>query len=178
MLKKLSFWINSKRLGPDMPITHIMLHSKRLGKRLCENKFAQFGEGSQFRVGAYAVETKNIAIGKHVVIRPGTMLFASPAAADLQIIIEDYVLIGSGVQVYVSNHSFNDTSKPIYFQGHDTIKKVRIKAGCWIGANTIILPGVTIGKNSVIGAGSIVTKDIPDNCVVVGCPARVIKEIS
>ena len=54
---------------------------------------------------------------------------------------------------------------------------VRINDGAWIGGGAIILPGVTIGKNSVIGAGSIVTHSIPDNCVAVGNPCRVIKQI-
>lgn len=51
-----------------MPLTHMMLYSKRLGKYLCHHKFAAFGEGSEFRAGAYAVETKKISIGKHVII--------------------------------------------------------------------------------------------------------------
>lgn len=55
---------------------------------------------------------------------------------------------------------------------------VTIKDGVWIGAGAIILPGVTIGENSVIGAGSVVTKDIPPNVVAVGCPCRVLREIS
>ena len=54
---------------------------------------------------------------------------------------------------------------------------MRINDGAWIGGGAIILPGVTIGKNSVIGAGSIVTHSIPDNCVAIGNPCRVIKQI-
>ncbi|RYY14386.1 MAG: acyltransferase, partial [Chitinophagaceae bacterium] len=56
-------------------------------------------------------------------------------------------------------------------------EQVVLKKGCWIGANAIILPGVTIGENSVVGAGSIVTKSIPDRVVAVGSPARVVKKI-
>ena len=177
MFKKIKFWINSNRLGPDMPLTHILLYSRRLGEWLCKKKFLSFGEGSSFRVGAYAVETNKISIGKFVTIRPGSMLFASPISNEEQIIIEDYALIGSGVHIYVSNHNFEKSCTPIYFQGHSCVKKVVLKSGCWVGANTVILPGVTIGSNSVIGAGSIVTKSIPDNCVAVGQPAKVIKKI-
>lgn len=54
-------------------------------------------------------------------------------------------------------------------------KEVRIKSGCWIGEKCILLQGVTIGKKSIIGAGSVVTKDIPDYSIAVGNPARVIK---
>lgn len=181
MINKIKFWLTCSRLGPDIPLTHILLHSKNLGRWLCRRKFNSFGEGSEFRAGAYAIETDKISIGKNVTIRPGTMLFAAPNEEkraknkEHQIIIEDYALIGSGVHVYVSNHNYSDPNAMIYFQGHGAIKNVHIKKGCWIGANVIILPGVTIGQNAVIGAGSIVTKSIPDYAVAVGVPAKVIK---
>lgn len=57
-------------------------------------------------------------------------------------------------------------------------RPVRIEDGVWIGGGAILLPGVTIGKNTVIGAGSVVTRSIPANCVAVGNPCRVIKEMS
>lgn len=66
---------------------------------------------------------------------------------------------------------------PIYDQGFYVSREVMLREGCWIGANVVILPGVTIGKNAVIGAGSIVTKSIPDFCVAAGNPAKVIKQI-
>lgn len=145
---------------------------------MCKKKFYSFGKESEFRVGAYAIETDKISIGKNVVIRPGSILFASPLTKDVQITIEDYALIGSGVHIYVSNHSFSNPNKPIYFQGHDKVKNVHIKSGSWIGSNAIILPGVTIGKNAVIGAGSVVTKSVEDNCVAVGQPAKTIRKIN
>lgn len=181
MIKKLIFWMSCKRIGPDIPITHVLLFSKRFGRWLCNKKFGYFGENSEFRAGAYAVETDKISIGKNVIIRPGTMLFAAPNeeqianSKEYQIIIEDYALIGSGVHIYVSNHNYSDPNAMIYFQGHSSIKNVNIKKGCWIGANAIILPGVTIGQNAVVGAGSVVTKSIPDYAVAVGAPAKVIK---
>lgn len=176
MLKKIKFWLTANRLGPDMPLTHVFLHSKRLGSWLCKKRFSFFGEGSSFRPGAYAIETQKICIGNNVTIRPGSMLFASPLGSEAyQIIIEDFALIGSGVHIYVSNHKYSDPFEPIYFQGHSEIKPVTIKKGCWIGANVVILPGVTIGVNAVVGAGSIVTKSIPDYAIAVGVPARVVR---
>lgn len=178
MLKKLKFWITADRLGPDMPLTHILLHSSRMAKWLCKLKFRQFGTNSSFRTGAYAIETRRIAIGNNVVIRPGSMLFASPLGDDVcQITIEDFALIGSGVHIYVSNHEFRDTSQPIFFQGHSDIKPVVIGSGCWIGANAIILPGVTIGSNSVVAAGSVVTKSVPSFMVYGGNPAKFIRNL-
>lgn len=73
--------------------------------------------------------------------------------------------------------NFSITDTPIYFQGHGEVEQVKLREGCWIGANCIILPGVTVGKNSVVGAGSVVTKSIPDFSVAVGSPAKVIKVI-
>lgn len=177
MFKKIIFWIRCKRIGPDIPLTHFLLYSKSLGKYLCRKKFYFFGDNSEFRAGAYAVETDKISIGKNVTIRPGTMLFASPLSNELQIIIEDYVLIGSGVHFYTANHNFESLNTPVYFQGEGEIKRILLKKGCWIGAGSIILPGVTVGVNSVIGAGSIVTKSVPDYSVAVGNPAKVIREL-
>lgn len=177
MLNKFIFWLKCDRLGPDIPLTHFLLHSRRLGRWLCKKKFHSFGEGSFFRPGAYAIESEKISIGKNVIIRPQTMLFASPNSEKVQIVIEDYALIGSGVHVYVSNHEFRDVERPIFFQGHGEVIPVTIKKGCWIGANSIILPGVEVGENSVVAAGSIVTKNVPDNTVVAGCPAKLVKSI-
>ena len=117
MIKKLKFWITCKRIGQDIPLTYPLLHSKILNKYLCRKKFKKFGEGSEFRIGAYAIETDKISIGNYVTIRPGNMLFASPdnSKEEIHIIIEDHVLIGSGVHIYVSNHNFSSTDTPIYF---------------------------------------------------------------
>ncbi|MDQ0969211.1 acetyltransferase-like isoleucine patch superfamily enzyme [Flavobacterium sp. W4I14] len=93
------------------------------------------------------------------------------------ITIEDDVLIGCGVHIYVENHCFDDPNLPIIMQGHSQAKKVVLKKGCWIGANVIILPGVTIGESSVVGAGSVVTKSVPAHSVAVGNPAKVIKHL-
>ena len=56
-------------------------------------------------------------------------------------------------------------------------KEIRIKKNAWIGARVSILPGVTIGENAIVGTGSVVTKDVPDNAVVVGVPAKIVKMI-
>lgn len=179
-MKKLKFWITCNRLGPDIPLTHLLLYSSRLGHMLCKRKFRRFGNNSFFRPFAYAIETQKIAIGNNVVIRPGTMFFASPYGEEkkLHIIIEDDVLIGSSVHIYVSNHMFSDISLPISRQGHSEVKPVILKKGCWVGANVTILPGVVVGENSVIGANSVVTKSISPFTVVAGNPAKVIKKLN
>ena len=176
MFRRIKFWLGVNRLGPDIPLTHILLHSSRLALKLCKSKFYNFGETSSFRAGAYAIETKSIFIGEHVIIRPLSMLFARKHTSPT-ITIEDYALIGSGVHIYVSNHEFKDVTRPIFFQGHGEIMPHVIRKGCWIGANAIILPGVEVGENSVVAAGSVVTKSVPKNTVVAGCPAKIIKTI-
>lgn len=162
------------RLGPDILATHFAFYHPSLQKKICKKKFGKFGDNAEFRIGAYAVTCSRIFLGSNVVIRPNSFLIATNEG---EIHIDDDVLIGSGVHIYVSNHRFDNIEIPIYYQGHTSSKSVKLKKGCWIGANTIILPGVTIGENAVVGAGSIVTKDVPAKCVAVGNPARIIKKI-
>ncbi len=174
IIDRIRFCISADRIGPDVPFTHWKLHFKSSMKRLCEKKFLFFGEGAEFRAGAYAVACSQISIGKNVVIRPNSMLFA---ASDAKIEIEDDVMIGSGVHIYVHNHKFESTTLPIIEQGYSPSEGVTIKTGAWIGANAIILPGVVVGTNSVVGAGSVVTKPVADHVVVAGNPAAIIKNI-
>ena len=104
------------------------------------------------------------------------MLMAA-GGEDGEIVIEDNVLIGSGVHFYVSNHTFSNPTIDIYYQGHDEPRPICLEKGCWIGANAIILPGVTIGKNAVVAAGAVVTKDVESETVVGGIPAKMLKKI-
>jgi len=102
------------------------------------------------------------------------MLFSDP---DGFITIEDDVMMGSGVHIYVSNHQFNDPYTPIIDQRSFKYSHVVLRKGCWVGANVIILPGVEIGANAVVGAGSIVTKSVPAATLVAGNPAKFIKSL-
>ncbi len=88
--------------------------------------------------------------------------------------IGSHVNLAQGITVTALNHNFEDTSKRIDEQGIST-KPVIIGDDVWIGSNAVILPGVTIGRHAVVAAGAVVTKDVPDNCVVGGVPAKVIK---
>ena len=83
-------------------------------------------------------------------------------------------LIGPGVMMRTANHAFSDINCLIRNQGHDP-KDIIIGNNCWLGANVIVLGGVRIGEGSVIGAGSIVTKNIAPMSVAVGIPAKSIK---
>jgi acetyltransferase-like isoleucine patch superfamily enzyme len=89
--------------------------------------------------------------------------------------IGNNVMISPRVSIYAENHVFDRTDITMKEQGVNR-QFVKIEDDCWVAANSIILAGVTIGKGSVIAAGSIVTKDIPPYSIVAGVPARVIKQ--
>jgi acetyltransferase-like isoleucine patch superfamily enzyme len=176
MIKRLLWYWCADRLGPDILTTHPLLYFKKTNRWVCKKKFNTFGEGSEFRPHAYAICTSNISIGKNIIIRPNTMLFADDTETG-KICIEDDVEIGAGVHFYVNNHAFNRTDIPIKYQGYFKSESILIKSGAWVGACCVILPGVTIGRNAVVGAGSIVTRDVEPFTVAVGNPAKTIKNI-
>lgn len=89
--------------------------------------------------------------------------------------IGKYSAMGHHVVIMTYNHIFEDPSTPIRFQDVE-LKKVRIGEGVWLGTHVVVLPDVTIGDNSVVGAGAVVTKDIPSYSIAVGVPAKVIKK--
>jgi acetyltransferase-like isoleucine patch superfamily enzyme len=90
--------------------------------------------------------------------------------------IGSHVNLAQGITVTALNHNFDDTQKRIDEQGVSTIP-VTIEDDVWIGANAVILPGVTIGNHCVVAAGAVVTKDVPPHSLVAGVPAKVIKKI-
>jgi acetyltransferase-like isoleucine patch superfamily enzyme len=89
--------------------------------------------------------------------------------------IEEYVLLARNVYISDHMHKYSETSVPILEQGVEKIGPVLIKRGAWIGQNVVVCPGVTIGRGAVVGANSLVNRDVPDFSVAVGSPARVVK---
>jgi acetyltransferase-like isoleucine patch superfamily enzyme len=90
--------------------------------------------------------------------------------------IGSHVNLAQGITVTALNHNFADTTRMIDQQGVST-SPVVIGDDVWIGANAVILPGVTIGRHCVVAAGAVVTKDVPDNTIVAGVPAKIIKKV-
>lgn len=86
--------------------------------------------------------------------------------------LEDYVLLADRVHISDVNHESSDAQIPIMLQGVTEPRPVLLKRGCWIGIGATILPGVTIGKNAVVAAHAVVTKDVPDNMIARGVPAK------
>lgn len=111
--------------------------------------------------------------GKHITFGKDIFINQNVTFVDLGgIIIEDHVLIGPMTRLITVNHLIDPDKR----RGL-SVQPVVIKKNVWIGANVTVLPGVTIGENSIVAADSTVTKDVPDNVVVAGTPARVIKYI-
>ncbi len=113
---------------------------------------------------------KNIFFGNNVYAN-----FNLTAVDDVEIIVGDNVLFAPNVTLTTANHPI---APKLRAKGYQYCKKIVIKNNVWICSGAIILAGVTIGENSVIAAGSVVTKDIPANVVAMGSPCRVYREIS
>lgn len=144
-------------------INHTMPTSPEC-KRLIDELFNNtLGEGTVIYPPVFTLLADKVKIGKNVVILNG---FQCMSAGGLT--IEDDTMISLNCTIATNNHDF-------YERNIITCKPVHIKRNVWIGVNVAILPGVTIGENAIVGAGAIVTKDVPDNAVVVGNPARVVK---
>ena len=148
-----------------------LLHKFNLALPLTDEYFSlmkelfynQIGENSVVNNQLTVVLPKNVTIGSGVTVMNGALMMAAGG-----ITIEDNVMIAANVQLISNNHDPYD--RQIL-----TCKPVLIKYGAWVGAGATILPGVTVGKYAIIGANSVVNKDIPDYAVAVGSPAKVVK---
>lgn len=138
-----------------------------------ENIFV--GDGCQFDEYTHLLATPNskLIIGKNVRFSNG---FSHVIASFDEIVIEDDCLIAALVLISNGNHGYNDILTPIKYQNSNSTGSIYIRSGSWIGRGACILGGVTLGKNVVVGANSVVTQSVPDYSVVVGNPARIVKK--
>lgn len=136
----------------------------------------KFGEnvriGSNVRINFFTKSAKLIFGNSVYICNRDSFL----VGADIE--IGDNTIFASDVLVCSENHRFDPESTLPYKDQPLSLAPVKIGKGCWIGEKSIILPGVKIGDQCVIGAGSIVTKSLPDNCMAVGNPAKIIKKYS
>ncbi len=139
--------------------------------RLLEEMFAEIGEDCYIEPPLHSNwGGHHTHFGKKVYAN-----FNLTLVDDGDIYVGDYTMIGPNVIIATAGHPILPELREEVYQFN---LPVHIGRNCWIGAGAIILPGVTIGDNTVIGAGSVVTKEIPANCVAVGNPCRVLREIS
>ena len=123
------------------------------------------GENVMVQAPLRCILADPVRIGNNVVIMYNCLMMSRGG-----ITIEDDVMIAANVSLISNNHDPYDRQVLL-------CKPVHIKKGAWIGANAIILPGVTVGEQAIVAAGSVVTKDVPDYAVVAGNPARQIKTL-
>ncbi|WP_261511158.1 acyltransferase [Chryseobacterium paludis] len=162
-------------------------------------KFGAFGYRSSIKNVIRIEKPKNIFIGEKVSIGKNAWLAANPLTGHKEcklkigsntyignsahiyctksIVIENSVLIADRVYISDNQHGYKDISRPIIDQPIVQLSDVVIKEGSWIGEN-VCISGASVGKNSIIGANSVVTKDVPDYCIAVGAPAKIIKRYS
>lgn len=133
--------------------------------------YIEIGENCRIKGNVTIITYQSkIVIGNNVTINPFTTIFGSTA----NICIGNDVLIATGTTIVASNHSYDNLNIPIRNQGARSIG-ITIKDNVWIGAGAKILDGVTIEEGAIIAAGAVVNRDIEQNAVAVGVPAKVIK---
>ena len=114
--------------------------------------------------------------GHHIELGAGTFLNYDCVILDCaKVSIGANSLLAPKVQIYTAHHPVDPEER---LSGKELASPVSIGANVWLGGGVIVCPGVTIGDNVVVGAGAVVTKDLPDNCVAVGCPCRVVRRLS
>lgn len=140
-------------------------------RELLRRLFAEVGEGTYVESPYFGNwGGHHVHLGKSVYINAGLKL-----VDDTHIYIGDYTMLGPNVVLATAGHPIDPQLREKALQYN---LPVRIGRNCWLGAGVIVMPGITIGDNSVIGAGSVVTRDIPANVVAVGNPCRVLRPIS
>lgn len=165
-LKKVKILINKVVLFLYLKLFRLV-HSARAS--IMFTQLAECGEDTIFDDNIITNRPKNIFIGSRVFIGKRVIIDAYG-----KIEIGDDCSIAADCKIISGNHNINNIDIEINKQGY-IIKDVKIENNVWLGFNVIIMPGVHLGSGTVVGAGSIVTKSFPENSVVAGCPAKLIK---
>ena len=142
-----------------------------------EYKFAKRGDKCFIGSNCIINSASMIELGNHVSIGPNAVLYCIYK----KIIFGNNVLLGPNVTMVNGDHNMRKIGVPIIDNNEKEASDdadIIIEDDVWIGANVTVLPGVTIGENSIIGAGSVVTKDIPSNVIAVGNPCKVLRPLT
>lgn len=153
----------------DFNATRPLEYEKRT--KLLKEMFAELGDGCYIEPPLHSNwGGHHVHFGKNVYANFGLTL-----VDDTHIYVGDYTMFGPNVIIATAGHPILPELRE---QAYQYNASVHIGKNCWIGAGVVIVPGITIGDNVVVGAGSIVTKDLPDNVVAVGNPCRVLREVN
>jgi acetyltransferase-like isoleucine patch superfamily enzyme len=167
------------------PWARAQLHYE-LAKRRCHAKGAVYGEALDM------LREDRLQLGEHVLFEPGVWLTGAGiirigggsflnlgvmvAAQDL-VEIGAHCMFANGCFVTDADHRFDDPDTPVPWQGFTSPGPTRVGDNVWCGANVVITAGVTVGERCVIGANSVVTRDLPPHTIAVGAPARALRAI-
>lgn len=154
------------------PIYKLILKKYNFGSFI--HPFSSIGNHNLLSIGKNVEINHNVTIwgdtviiGDNTQINPGTVIYG-------KVTIGNFTMIAPNCMIAGGNHTFSDISKPMQLQG-DNSKGISIEEDVWVGANSVILDGVTVKKGSVVAAGSIVTKDVEAYNIVAGNPAKVVR---
>lgn len=174
----------------------------RIGREVRVNSVANtnctIGDRCSIAAGSWLFVHNNWKIGEGVNIGAHCQIFARESGCNgsltvgqgtnigdfniidvsADVMIGSTVALGPGCTIYTHDHDYRDKSASAPWKGRPVTKAVIVADGAWIGANVTILPGVTIGQNAIIAAGSVVTKSVPPYSLWAGVPAKMIKSLS
>jgi|SRR6218665_1198928 len=158
---------SAKKMLHQLNVTEYLMNenSKEILKKLLPNA----KDGLYIEPPFHCDYGYNIEAGENVYFNVNCVVLDT-----MKVKIGDNVFFGPGAQIYTATHPLNAIER----RSTEFSKPVTIGDDCWIGGNAVICPGVTIGSGCVIGSGAVVTKDIPDNSLAVGNPARVIRVLN
>ena len=168
-IKRIFFYLLYYWFARHLPISYrpYAFGAKYIRYWICKQLFAECGKNVNIEHGAEIGSGKRVRIGDNSGI--GVNCWIKEA------IIGKNVMIGPDVVFISAKHRFDDPDRPIQEQGILELGPITVGDNTWIGTRVIVLPGVKIGKCAIIGAGAVVTKDVPDYAIVGGNPARIIR---
>ena len=163
----LSLYLATKWLPPSTAQRPFGLGSRRLRGLCAAHLFDACGRFVNVERGAYFGRGRGLCLGNNSGI-------GIRAYIQAPVSIGNDVMMGPDVLIYTTNHRFSDRRRAMVQQGLATPRPVVIEDDVWIGARVVLLPGVTIHRGAIVGAGSIVRSDVPEYAIVAGNPAQII----